>query len=96
MRTKLLYQKFRQFARGVFSVIRKILQNARKDLGMTQQEVADKLGISLVYYQKIEAGTRVGDFALWDALEDLTGIHQRKLRSIEETRPVQAGSPLGP
>ncbi len=61
---------------------RENLRNARKKAGMTQQELADKLGISLVYYQKIEAGNRTGDFAVWDALEDITGIHQRILREI--------------
>lgn len=49
---------------------------------MTQQQVADKLGISLRYYQKIEAGERTGDFDIWDMLEDITGIHQRILRKI--------------
>jgi len=49
---------------------------------MTQQQMADKLNISLVYYQKIEAGDRIGDVVIWDTLEDITGIHQRKLREI--------------
>ncbi len=61
---------------------RKNLKEARKAAGMTQQQVADKLNISLVYYQKIEQGTRTGDFDIWDALEDLFNIHQRKLREI--------------
>ena len=60
--------------------MRKVLQKARKDAGLTQQQMADKLGISLRYYQNIEAGDRTGDFEIWDALEDITGIHQRKLR----------------
>lgn len=33
---------------------RENLKNARQQAGMTQQQVADALGISLVYYQKIE------------------------------------------
>lgn len=66
------------------------LQNARKAAGMTQQQMADKLGITLRYYQQIEAGDRTGDFEIWDALEDLTGIHQRILR---ETDPCKADSP---
>lgn len=61
---------------------RRNLKEARKAAGMTQQQVADKLNISLVYYQKIEQGTRTGDFDVWDALEDLFNIHQRKLREI--------------
>lgn len=63
--------------------MRKILKNARVEQGLTQQQVADELDISLRYYQNIEAGDRTGDFTLWDTLEDLLGIHQRKLREIE-------------
>ena len=62
--------------------MRKNLKEARQRAGMTQQQMADKLKISLRYYQNIEAGNRTGDFSLWDALEDITGIHQRKLREI--------------
>ena len=58
------------------------LKNARKSAELTQQEMADKLCISLRYYQQIEVGDRTGDFTLWDKLEDITGIHQRILREI--------------
>ena len=63
--------------------MRNILKNARKETGLTQQQVADQLEISLRHYQFIESGDRTGDFTLWDSLEDLLGIHQRKLREIE-------------
>ncbi len=59
---------------------REKLKEARKEAGMTQQAVADHLGISLRYYQAIEAGDRTGDFQIWDDLEDLFSIHQRGLR----------------
>lgn len=62
--------------------MRENLKNARKAAGMTQQQMADRLDISLRYYQNIETGDRTGDFTLWDMLEDITGIHQRKLREI--------------
>lgn len=62
--------------------MRKNLKKARKSAGLTQQAVADKMGISLRYYQQIEAGDRTGDFEIWDNLEDLTKIHQRVLREI--------------
>ena len=58
------------------------LKAARVAAGMTQQQMADELSISLVYYQKIESGERIGAVDLWDKLEDITGIHQRKLREI--------------
>ena len=64
-----------------------ILKNARQEAGMTQQQVADVLGISLRYYKQIESGQRTGDFLIWDTLEDITGIHQRNLRQIVETHP---------
>lgn len=62
--------------------MRENLKAARKEKGLTQQQVADYLGITLVYYQKIEKGDRTGDFRIWDSLEDLFNIHQRKLREI--------------
>ena len=62
------------------SRVRANLKKAREEKGMTQQAMADKLGISLRYYQQIEAGDRTGDFEIWDNLEDFTGIHQKILR----------------
>lgn len=64
--------------------MRAILKNARIEKGLTQQNVADQLDISLRYYQNIEAGKRTGDFEIWDSLEDLFNIHQRKLREISK------------
>lgn len=62
--------------------MRKNLKKARKAAGLTQQQMADKLEISLRYYQNIETGDRTGDFTLWDTLEDITGIHQKVLREL--------------
>ena len=64
------------------------LREARRKAGVTQQQME----ISLRYYQNIESGSRTGDFGIWDTLEDITGIHQRILREISETRPVQGDS----
>lgn len=68
--------------------MREKLKAARKAAGMTQQQMADKLGICLRYYQSIESGDKTGDFTLWDTLEDITGIHQRKLREISSNYRV--------
>lgn len=62
--------------------MRKNLKEARQRAGLTQQQMADKLGISTRYYRFIENGRRNGDFELWDKLEDFFGIHQRLLREI--------------
>ena len=66
--------------------MRSTLKKARREAGLTQQSMADRLEISVVYYQKIEQGSRTGDFTLWDNLEDITGVHQRKLREISSNR----------
>ena len=68
------------------------LKNARQKAGITQQQVADRLGVSLRYYQNIERGDRTGDFAIWDTLEDITGIHQRVLRENVNTHHVPKAS----
>lgn len=69
--------------------MRETLKKARQDAGLTQQNMADRLGISLRYYQNIEAGDRTGDYYIWDNLEDITGIHQRKLREISDSHHGQ-------
>lgn len=73
--------------------VRENLKKARQAAGMTQQQMADKLGISLRYYQNIEAGDRTGDFTLWDTLEDITGVHQRTLRETSSKNHDQEDNP---
>jgi transcriptional regulator with XRE-family HTH domain len=73
--------------------MRENLKNARKAAGLTQQTMADRLGLTLNHYQKIEYGKLGGSFAVWDALEDLLGVHQRILREIPSKRPDQEENP---
>ena len=68
--------------------MRRNLKEARMAAGLTQQQVADKLEIGLRHYQKIEAGDTMGSFEIWDALEDILGIHQRKLRETSNIHRV--------
>ena len=70
--------------------MRQKLKEARLNAGMTQQQVADKLRITLRYYKMIEAGRVIGNVYLWDMLEDMFSIHQRVLREID---PDTADSP---
>lgn len=70
--------------------MRETLKAARRAHGWTQQELADKLGITLRHYQKIEYAEINGSFAVWDALEDLLGVHQRKLRESRDIRHAPA------
>ena len=72
--------------------MRKNLQEARKAKGMTQQAIADMLGLTLNHYQKIEYEKLNGSFEVWDALEDLLGVHQRILRDSSDIHPGPKGS----
>lgn len=69
--------------------MRENLRKVRKARKWTQQEVADKIGVTLNYYQRVEYGRIGGAFWVWDALEDLFGVHQRILResSINDRWP---------
>lgn len=67
--------------------MRESLKNARKAAGLTQQAMADKLGLTLGHYQKIEYAYLNGSFEVWDALEDLLGVHQRRLRENVNSHP---------
>ena len=58
------------------------LKKARQDAGLTQQQMADRVGIKLISYQQIENGVRIGRIETWDKLEDIFEIHQRKLREL--------------
>ena len=62
--------------------MRQALKEAREKKNMTQQQVADTLGLSLRQYQRIEGGDCDGTLATWDRLEDMFRVHQRKLREI--------------
>lgn len=70
--------------------MREKLKKARKEAGLTQQAMADKLGIGLRHYQKLEYAEINGSFEVWDALEDILGIHQRILREIADKHLFQA------
>lgn len=65
--------------------MRENLRNARKAAGMTQQQVADYLGITVVAYKRIEYGQRIGKIKMWDRLEDLFKVHQRVLRENNQS-----------
>lgn len=57
------------------------LKAIRVSYKLTQKQVAEKLSISLRFYQHIEGGTRKGKIELWDKLEDIFSTPQRILRT---------------
>lgn len=63
------------------------LINARNEHQLTQTELAAKLNISTRQYQRIESGKALGKTDIWDTLEDLLGVSQRKLRQDTSSLP---------
>ena len=59
---------------------RENLKAARKAKGLTQQQMAEKLGITERHYRNIETGAVIGSIELWDKMEDMFNVHQRILR----------------
>ena len=72
--------------------MRENLKKARKEAGMTQKQVAEYLNVCERHYKYIEAGKEVGNIELWDKMEDLFNIHQRKLREISTIHPDLKGN----
>ena len=73
--------------------MRENLKQARKAAGLTQQAMADRLGLTLRHYQKIEYAEIGGSFSVWDALEDLLGVHQRILRENTDSHLAPKENP---
>lgn len=62
---------------------RENLKKARQAAGFTQQQMADKLNITIRHYKAIESAERLGSIQLWDMMEDILEVNQRILRSTK-------------
>lgn len=62
---------------------RLVLLQARLSCKLTQEQLAQKLGISKQQYSRIENGLQNGSIEMWDILEDIFHIPQRELRDKE-------------
>ena len=56
------------------------LYEERTRRGLSQEQVAYKIGMTKQGYNRIELGRRGASADIWDALEDLFGVDQRELR----------------
>ena len=59
----------------------KLLYNLRKGKGMTQKEVADKLGVVPKTVSKWETGHGFPDVSIVSALADIFGVSERTILS---------------
>ena len=53
-----------------------IIKKRRKDIALTQQEVAEKAGISRSYYAMIEAGQRQPTLKTWLRIGDAINLNK--------------------
>lgn len=72
--------------------MRENLKKAREIAGMTQQQLAEYLGMTLRNYQRLEKGDILGSIHNWDVLEDLFNVHQRVLRLDMKTSQSESGN----
>jgi transcriptional regulator with XRE-family HTH domain len=61
-------------------IIGKKFQKARQQLGLSQQSVADKAGLYVSHYAKIERGERKGEF---ETLEKIIKALKMSLKDLE-------------
>ena len=72
----------------------KLLKTLRAQRGMTQQEVAQRLGITRQAYSNYEAGLREPDYGTLCALADLFGCTADRLMGREPTEEPCARIPI--
>lgn len=61
------------------------LKQFRVGLQHTQQEMADKLGISRVKYIAIENGLRNGTFEFWSTFQNVFKVPDEKMWKLQKT-----------
>jgi len=66
--------------------MRKNLQKARQNMGLTQEQAAESLGIPYNSYRAYEYGRANASVEKWDKMEDFFEVSQRELR---ENFPVE-------
>jgi len=64
--------------------VRSVLKNKRLEKSLTQQQVANVLGITLRMYQYIEAGKAEGKLTHWLQLEKILNTPISKLSGVKE------------
>ena len=63
---------------------RNCLIQARKEMGYTQKQLAERLSVSFQTVSKLETGTRDPSIRLADKYEDFFGISHRELFAEHE------------
>jgi transcriptional regulator with XRE-family HTH domain len=68
--------------------LRTTFKERRKRLGLSQEELARRVGVSGPAIWAIENGVKTGRVSTWDRLEEILGVPQQILRRMD--RPEEA------
>jgi transcriptional regulator with XRE-family HTH domain len=63
--------------------LRTALKERRKKLGISQEELARRVGVSGPAIWAIERGVMTGRVRTWDRLEEILGVPQQELRRLD-------------
>lgn len=61
----------------------KALQKLRVDLGITQEEAAQRMGVASATYRQVECGLRRGSNDFWDKFQVAFGISNEDMRGYQ-------------
>ena len=71
-----------------------LIRNKRKENKLTQQEFADKIGVSLMSVVRWENGSRVPNMLIMSKIAEALNTTVGYLMGIEESAPVQTTEPI--
>lgn len=61
----------------------KEMRKLRVDLNITQEEAAEKMGVSPATYRQVECGLRRGSADFWDKFQEAFEIPNEKMRGFQ-------------
>ena len=62
-----------------FKAIGQRIKSKRKNMGLTQESLAEKLDISVEYLSRVESGSANASFSLLEKISDAMGISEEEL-----------------
>lgn len=71
------------------------LWQLRTDRGLSQKELAEKLGVSPAHITKMEKGDNLPSLQLLEKMASVYGIHMKDFFDIEDVKEIEPGTKIG-